>query len=696
MVYISRNYFGRHKTGGANLAAGIAYQDLVSILYSFEYIRKLDFKMITFESDDDFTIIFDNYEMYVQVKKEKLTDTKIKDILKNKKDLEPNKRHVIVASQIQGKLKKSFVYLENVINTEFNESKKFSIHEEFKNNFQVNDIPIEVINNLIIEEIPESKLMQLVKYSIHDWAQNENLELDVEGVFDSLISNITMNLRPNRGYLNKQDIVDICLKYPKKKGSSKNYLINNSYWAKDNIILLSLQKYTDETERFVTELTILKMYIENQDYIQVEKLINDYSNYMQDFELYKLWIMYKLGRVELIHEYCDCLIETKRTLYYAYYFKSIVLMQENNYYESILYANKAYSIVNSFEINLVLAKLYYLVGETVKSRNYYNYCLKKQSNNCEVLVGLSALLPADKALEYIERSIKYDPDFYMAYLEKGKILRSLGKYKKAIECFYKYLKFEKNSRELYRELSLCLINLNNETNFEYLIKWLEEFLYEDLFDKMADGEMVLITDITANQTNIITCTKSGEDFKICSPISEFLLVRDEKSFITIGCIVDPFLKMTKESFEKSGSEFENGYEYIPSIMKFYQSENQFRKILYSFSLEYNGGLNKDYVFNEESRNEEWSFKEYICKDDQLEVNILEFREDVKVEIHLGEGVITGDFSRNGEGYFNFCSKIENPTDFSEFVLVLECEESREKIHIKTNVKAVKITKKPLF
>lgn len=693
---ISRNYFGRHKTGGANLAAGIAYQDLVSMLYLFEYIRKQDFKKITFERDDDFTIIFVKYEKYIQVKKEKLTDSKIKDILKNKKDLEPNIKQVIVASQIQGKLKKAFVYLENATNTEFNESKKFSIHEEFKNNFQVNDIPLEVINNLIIEEIPESKLMQLVKYSIHDWAQNENLELDIEGVFDSLISNITMNLRPNRGYLNKQDIVDICLKYPKKKADSKNYLINNSYWAKDDIILLSLQKYIDEKEKFITELTLLKMYIENKDYIQVKKLINDYSDYMPDFELYKLWIMYKLGRIELIHEYCDYLIETKRSLYYAYYFKTLILMQENNYNESILYANKAYSIVSSFEINLVLAKLYYLVGERVKSRDYYNYCLKKQSNNCEVLVGLSALLPADKALECIERSIRYDSNFYIAYLEKGKILRSLGKYKKAIECFYKYLKFEKNSRELYQELSLCLINLNNEYNFEYLIKWLDEFLYEGLFDKMADGEMVLITDITADQTNIITCTKSGEDFKICSPISEFLLVRDEKSFITIGCIVDSFLKMTKESFEKSGSEFENGYEYIPSIIKFYQSKKQFRKILDSFSLEYNGELNKDYAFIEESRNEEWCFKEYICKNEQLEVNVLEFREDVKVEIRLGEGVITGEFSRNGEGYFNFCSKIENPTDFSEFVLVLECEESREKIHIKTNVKAVKITKKPLF
>lgn len=666
------------------------------MLYTFDSIRDPKFKEITFETNDDFTIIFDEYEIYAQVKKEKLTDTKIKRILENNKDTSHNVKQHIIASEIQGKLKNNLIYLSNAINSEFNLSKQYAIKEEFRELFQINSIPLDLIKNLVLDEIPESKLIQLVKYNIYVWTRDENLDIDIDGVFDSLITNISLNLRPNRGYINKQDIYDICLKYPSKKRSLKNNLHNNSYWAKDEIILLALQKYINEKERLATELTLLKVRIENKDYIEAEKLINNYSEYMPDFEFYKLWIMYKLNKFQLLQEYCDTLIKNDKSIYYSNYFKSLYLMEENNYSEAISVANIAQSIINSFEINLVLAKLNYFIGDKTNSRKYYKHCLEKQPDNCEVLVGISVLLSYDKGLEYIDRSITLNPDFYLAYLEKGKILRLRGKYEKASECFYKYLEFEKDSRELYRELSLCLINLKDEYKFEYLNKWLGDFLYEDLFYTMADNEVVLITDITIDQTNIITCTKSGKDFKISSQDFEFLLIKNDKSIITIGCMVDSFLKMTKDLFEESGSKAVNGYEYIPAIMKLYPDKSYFSKMINSFSFEQNCMLNKQYQFIEESTNEEWDFKEYICKDGVLEVTILEFHKDVKVDIRLGDGIITGDFNRAGKGYFNFLSKIESPSEFSEFALVLECGESREKVHIKSEVKSVKIIKKPLF
>jgi len=691
---ISKEYFGRHKTGGRHLSAGIAYQDLVCIQYLFEHMKSPDFEYITFESDDDFTLIFKNYEMYVQVKKEKLTDSKIKTILKNKNEIEPTIKQVIVASEVHGKLKNAILYLKNASYSKFKDSKKFSIHKEFQEKYQVNNIPLEVIENLVIEEIPESKLIKLVKYTIYEWAQNENLEFDIEGLFDNLISNISLKLRSGSGHLSKQNVIDVCLKFPRKKGDSKNNLIINSYWANDDVILQALKKYSKDKEKFVTEIDLLILYIKNKDYINVEKKISEYYKYMPDFELYKLWVMHKMDENKQLLEFCNYLIGMNKSLQYAYYFKSLSLMKEYNYNESLLYANKAYSINNTFEINLILAKLYYLIGDTLKSREHYEECLKIDFRSSEALVGISALLPVNKACEFLERSIRYNPDYYPAYLEKGKILRYSGKYKNAVEYFNEYLTFDKNSKELYKELSLCLINLRKQSYAEYMVKWLEEFLYKDLFDQMVEGEIVLITDITMDQTNIITFTKSGDDFRIISPISEFILVKDDRSFITIGCIIDSFLKMSKELLMESDVEFENGYEYVPSIMNFYQSEKQFRKMLNSFSLENNSVLNKNYSFIE--GDEEWDFKEYICNLQQLEVNVLEFNEDVKVAIQLGEGLITGEFSRSGKGYFNFCSKIENPTDFSEFILVLECKESREKIHIKTDVKAVKIKKKPLF
>ncbi len=136
MKYMEGNYFSRNKTGGAVQAYGSAYQDLVSLLYIFIHINSNSFKEITFETDDDFTLIMDTHEKYVQVKNTQLTTAQIRGILEFKADNTKSKyvKHVVVSSKYDQKfnsLLKKYKNICNVNKTFRREQEKNDIVEEF-------------------------------------------------------------------------------------------------------------------------------------------------------------------------------------------------------------------------------------------------------------------------------------------------------------------------------------------------------------------------------------------------------------------------------------------------------------------------------------------------------------------------------------------------------------------------------------
>lgn len=65
---MDKEYFSRKNTGGPVNYMGTAFQDCVSLIYLFDNIDNEDYREITFEQINDFTVIFKDYEVSVQVK----------------------------------------------------------------------------------------------------------------------------------------------------------------------------------------------------------------------------------------------------------------------------------------------------------------------------------------------------------------------------------------------------------------------------------------------------------------------------------------------------------------------------------------------------------------------------------------------------------------------------------------------------
>lgn len=56
----NKDYFGKIKTGGSNSSKGFAYQDLCAAFYLLKHLSVSGFKSIGIETDDDFSLLFDN------------------------------------------------------------------------------------------------------------------------------------------------------------------------------------------------------------------------------------------------------------------------------------------------------------------------------------------------------------------------------------------------------------------------------------------------------------------------------------------------------------------------------------------------------------------------------------------------------------------------------------------------------------
>ncbi|WP_017632498.1 hypothetical protein [Vibrio sp. 624788] len=70
----NKDYFGKIKTGGSNSSKGFAYQDLCAAFYLLKHLSVSGFKSIGIETDDDFSLLFDNgKKINVQVKYEELS-----------------------------------------------------------------------------------------------------------------------------------------------------------------------------------------------------------------------------------------------------------------------------------------------------------------------------------------------------------------------------------------------------------------------------------------------------------------------------------------------------------------------------------------------------------------------------------------------------------------------------------------------
>src|SRR5699024_5853369 len=82
----------------------------------------------------------------------------------------------------------------------------------------------------------------------------------------------------------------------------------------------------------------------------------------------------------------------------------------------------------------------------------------------------------EKAIECFDYSIISDDTFMGAYIEKGKTLEKLGRYKDAIECYDAALELEDSGAFVYFHLGKCYEKNNDD---KQALKYYNKALQED-------------------------------------------------------------------------------------------------------------------------------------------------------------------------------------------------------------------------
>lgn len=693
---MNKDYFSRLKTGGSNLSSGIAYQDNISLFYLFENINNPQFKAITFETNDDFTIIYDSYELCIQVKKTPFSCSQVNAILANGYSCKNDKkRYRLVSSSVDEKFQSILNKRKQLENAE-----KFSKKEEFlqiKNEFRqiIRKVGIDYDKFIKVEFdiIPLEYIDEVIKFKIYRWSVKNNISIEVDDLFEKLIAKISTSLRINRGSLNYDYIEYIarkCLKRTYKLIKKPPY-----YDSSIESITVALDRDIEQFKHLSGQLMGIKFYIKDQKYQEALKLLEEIYDYNENFMYYYIWILYKVGEKEKVINLCDDLIGKNKCIYYANYYKGVILLEKNDYEQALKCLKLAKSIQDTYDINFQLGNLYKSLDETDNSLRYYKRCFEIDNTDANLYLEISSLLTSAKAIEYIDNALKINPKLYKAYYKKGQILHFYGIHNEAYKCFLKYLEYNKDDIECFREISLCLLSMNDNKAEYYLNYWLKEILFDEKYNQIKSGKQKLFIDLMWNETQVILCTKCDEGFVVNTSLSQYLIQECSYSQIAIGCIVDSFLEMNKKMFQRRGENIDDGFEFIPCIIKRYSSDIEFQSVLNQIKMGNNLLLNKEDNI-ELSDNSICKFKEYISEEGKVNVLIDEFLNSMHVRASFENHIISGWFKKDGEGYFAFCNKMQSEVPFNEAVFILTCDESKEQVNIKFNVKGIKFNKNPIY
>ncbi|WP_338564185.1 hypothetical protein QJR60_08420 [Paraclostridium sordellii] len=689
-------YLSNENTGGAINYLGTAFQDCVSLIYLFDNIDDKDFREITFETINDFTIIFKDYEVCVQVKSNDFNFKVVRDLLE-KLDIKKDKKYVFVCSKYNEKFRIFLDKLRQVktsIKSSRMEHEKREIIEDFKSILQKHSLEYEKIINVEFKEFSLENRIELAKLKIYEWEKRNGLNIDVDNLFDSLISKLTQNLCTHRGFLSKNSIYELALKYKPRKINKKSEDYIKFVEVSVDSIIESLKIDANSYKMFSKQLNMTALYIFQNDLRNALKEIESIVNYQNEFQKYKFFILNLNEDYNKLKKYCIEVLKNDKKNYYGNYYLGIEYRKSNKYKKAIECFLNSIDSIDTFEANYNLAELYERSGQIKNSLKYYNICLAKDSMSIKANLNISKLLPYSKAIKHLETVISLDPNVYEAYLYKGMILRFQEKIDEAFINLEKYLQ-HKEDLNVIREMAFCLMDMNKKESNLFLSSWILESM-KDKLECMKDGESIFICDILWNSYKLIICTKLRDDFIIQTPISKFkLMSSNTDDEVGIGIIQDGYLKITSEILEEHGKKVKRGREYIPCFYKHFSKKNDFNKFINTILEQNLLNLNKDYTFKDKDGNDV-DFTEYICYESDVNMIMNDYNNYRFVDVNIGKYTINAHFPKIGKGFFAFESKLQEGTPFNEGVIILTCDEASKVIHIKIGLDNIHIKKNLLY
>lgn len=661
------SYFEKKNTGGSYASKGFQYQDYCSLIYLFRYIDNKEFLELAVETTNDFTLIFDDKEISVQVKKKHLNLSQVKSLLEDIKQ-EEDTEYVFIANSFDKSVNELMLkvrWFKNIKNSSSSDKRKLKAEKDFiellkKYNFY------NLYNKLLItnfENIPEELSNVYLSETYYEMLDRLDIfvnRIDLLNTFKLKV----VEMRCNRQFLNKIEIDEIIDKY--KKDPEINKIVKNVYENhinKPTEILRALgennKSILDDLEKKIFEADELAR---NQNYKASLKIYSSLANiYERDNILVNCAALCELEKeYDEAIKYANLAIEKNKYNYEAHFILGTSYCTvdiENNFDLTMHHFKKARDIKETGYLYHNIGYTYYLKDDKINALKNYQKALELDNNLADTHFNISEFVSYEDALYHLNKAIDLDSDMYQAYAKKGELLRFIGLPKLALKYFKKCLIYDKFNCESLKGMALSLFELGRfDESMIYLSDWIKECKNEILKSNNKNRQSLIIF-IDWFKTTFLILEKLDEnrilvympDGVRCIDISK------NKSQILIGTI-------------KYG---ENGIE-IPIVGKVFDSKKDYDEVK-------NQICKNKKLWKKESNN-------LIDIDHSIGINIKKFSENTYIEIESLNYKVIGYTDSNGEGTDSFFRGFKNTECIS---VRFKCEENGEVFCIE-NVSNLKI------
>lgn len=526
----NKDYFGKIKTGGSNSSKGFAYQDLCAAFYLLKYFNVSGFNSIGIETDDDFSLLFDDkIKINVQVKYEELTIPLVnKYASQNKIILGPSKNKSL--STFLSYLKQ---FTNNQLSNEDNLS-KISVSTDFRKILERNSIAFKDISEISrvwnVDILPEDKIKDIIKLEIIEWGIKNSLLLNGDECLKDLIL-IIYESRCDRGYIRKSDAKNIFEKHSKKLTIEREFGVSLNFLENLNLnqdeILISVNSKVSKAEGLILD----------DDY---EGALSEYTELSKTIKSEKLYvkcagILQILGKIDDAIFYCDNALKINSLYPMALAVKGTLIAEkgDNDFALELLKSAEFQDNTDPFII--------YNIGVTHLNLKNIDDAISYFEKSIELAPKLSYPYlnlsicyfhqgVISEAAKYIDIALLLEPGLPEALSQKGEIKRFYGKTDEASKLFERCLLDTPKNIVANLGLALCLIEKGDPLGFGLLV-----FNYQKELSELDLNKSLVILDIGWERTLAISIQNiDGSSYLVNYDDLEVYVPKPSKDRIAIG------------------------------------------------------------------------------------------------------------------------------------------------------------------
>ena len=378
--------------------------------------------------------------------------------------------------------------------------------------------------------------------------------------------------------------------------------------------------------------------------------------------------LHQAGNLKAAREYYQISLKNNPTNYHTLNYLGILQSQLGNFTESLNIFKKAISVkADDAKLYCNIANIYLQLRELDNAVQYYNKAIKLDPNFFEAHCNLGTALQEynnkkslESAIISFNKAIAINSNFYLAYNNRGNVLKDLGKLKDAVDSYNQSLKINPNYAVAHSNLGDVLVRLNEPLlalkSYEKCIEINEE--YKFVFGRYLHAKMLacnwkgLQDDLKKLETNINLKKNISPPFDILSlteiPELQLLATKSYVEFYypennNLGIIIKGKLKK-KIRIGYFSSDFLHDQHPIPYLtQQLFETHDRKKFEIIAFSL-----FQNDNGFKSEKLVK--SFDKFLNVADKSDKEIAKLSRELNIDIAID---LTGHTGNSRFGIFSY-------------------------------------------